>query len=140
MNLQSILHNIFALLLTSSIVCSAALLSGHASAPIAESAERVQPPGIGDQAPRFVVSTPAGDDVVFDPERLKRPAVLLTFRGGWCPYCNVYLSEMRHVIPEIAAMGVDVLFLSGDRPDQLYESLSREAQEDIAGLDSSFNA
>jgi len=42
---------------------------------------------------------------------------------------------MRHVIPEIRKMGVDVLFLSGDRPELLFDSLSLETKEDIAGLD-----
>ena len=42
---------------------------------------------------------------------------------------------MRHVIPSIRELGVDVLFLSGDRPSQLFDSLSMQTQEDIAGLD-----
>ena len=60
---------------------------------------------------------------------------MVTFRGGWCPFCNMHLSELKDVITEIDALGVDVLFLSGDRPDMLYKSLSRETQENIAGLD-----
>jgi len=38
------------------------------------------------------------------------------------------------VIPEIKEMDVDLLFLSGDRAELLYESLSMETQEDIDGL------
>jgi len=47
----------------------------------------------------------------------------------------MYLSDMRHVIPEIHDMGIDVLFLSGDRSELLYESLEVETQADIDGLD-----
>jgi peroxiredoxin len=47
----------------------------------------------------------------------------------------MHLSELRHVIPQIKQAGFDVLFLSNDRPDQLYASLKRETQDDIAGLD-----
>ncbi len=54
---------------------------------------------------------------------------------GWCPYCNMHLSELRHVIPQLRESGFDVLFLSNDRPDQLYSSLKMETQEDIDGLD-----
>jgi len=54
---------------------------------------------------------------------------------GWCPFCNMHLSELKDVVGEIDALGVDVLFLSGDRPELLYKSLSRETQEDIADLD-----
>jgi peroxiredoxin len=46
----------------------------------------------------------------------------------------MHLSELRHAIPEISAMGIDVLFLSGDRSELLLTSLSRETQEDIDGL------
>ena len=33
------------------------------------------------------------------------------------------------------ALGIDLLFLSGDRPGLLYRSLKRETRESIAGLD-----
>ena len=38
-------------------------------------------------------------------------------------------------MPQISAKGVDVLFLSGDRPDQLYATLERETRDDIDGLE-----
>lgn len=103
-------------------------------ASIADSAEQIEPLVKGEAAPRFVVRTVAGESFNFDPQKLERPVVLLAFRGGWCPFCNTYLSDMRDVIPAISELGVDVLFLSGDRPALLYESLSMETQEDIAGL------
>ena len=135
MEIRFVLHVLLVVLMGSSIVCSVAIRDGHADVPVAESAALIEPLGEGDAAPRFVVETVDGTAFDFDPANLERPVVLLAFRGGWCPYCNVYLSEMRHVIPEIRALGVDVLFLSGDRPEQLFVSLDAETQEDIAGLD-----
>ncbi|MDX1499601.1 MAG: peroxiredoxin-like family protein, partial [Woeseiaceae bacterium] len=85
-------------------------------------------------APRFVVRDVDGQPYHFDPDTLERPVVIITFRGGWCPYCNMHLSEVRHVIPGIRDLGVDILFLSGDRPDQLYASLEQDTQADIDGL------
>lgn len=135
MPIRSILHVIFAALLAVSVVCSVAIQAGHADVPIAESADLIEPLGAGDNAPRFILETVAGEAFDFDPQNLERPVVLLTFRGGWCPFCNMYLSDMRHVIPKIREMGVDVLFLSGDRAEILYDSLNLETQEDIDGLD-----
>ncbi|MCH9695617.1 MAG: redoxin domain-containing protein [Gammaproteobacteria bacterium] len=132
---RSFISTSLVFLLGLSLAYSLAIRTGHADVPIAESADLVQPLTVGEDAPRFVVETVEGENFVFDPQNLERPAVLLTFRGGWCPYCNMHLSEVRHVIPEIADLGVDVLFLSGDRPDRLYSSLSHETQEDIANLD-----
>lgn len=135
MSVRSIPYVLFYLLLGASVVCSVAIRAGHADVPVAESAELIKPLVKGDPAPRFVVQTVEGKAFDFNPLTLERPAVLLTFRGGWCPFCNMYLSEMRHVIPEIRAMGVDVLFLSGDRADLLFDSLKQETQDDIAELD-----
>jgi peroxiredoxin len=117
-----------------SLACSMSLQYGHADVPIAATADEIQPLVEGDPAPQFTVRTVDNQEFVFNPRALDRPAIIITFRGGWCPYCNMHLSELRRVIDEIDALGVDVLFLSGDRPDQLYASLERETREDIAGL------
>ena len=135
MNIRTIPYILFAAVLGVTIISSVVARVGHADVPIAESADLIQPLGKGDQAPRFFVETVDGESFDFDPKKLERPVVLLTFRGGWCPFCNTYLSEMRHVIPQIRELGVDVLFLSGDRAELLFESLKMETQEDIAGLD-----
>ena len=117
-----------------SLACSLSIQSGHAGAPVADTADGIDPLLAGERAPRFKVKTVDSDDFVFDPEALERPAIIITFRGGWCPYCNLHLSELRHVVPEIDGLGVDVLFLSGDRPELLFESLDSGTQADIDGL------
>ncbi|MDX1515274.1 MAG: peroxiredoxin-like family protein [Woeseiaceae bacterium] len=124
---------LLAAMLLLSLVFSTAQRYGHADAPIARTAEEIQPLGVGDPAPRFQVRDVDGAAVTFDPARLERPAIIITFRGGWCPYCNMHLSELRHVLPEIRELGIDVLFLSGDRPDQLYRSLASDTQSAIDG-------
>jgi thiol-disulfide isomerase/thioredoxin len=118
-----------------SLVYSSAMRQGHADVPIAATADTVQPLQVGDPAPRFIVETVDSEPFDFDPKKLEKPVVVLAFRGGWCPYCNMHLSEVRHVIPEIHDMGIDVLFLSGDRSELLYESLEVDTQADIDGLD-----
>lgn len=100
-----------------------------------ESAEKTTPLKKGDRAPGFTVRTVDDKPYVFDPDHLDKPTILISFRGGWCPYCNMHLSELRTVMPEIRQSGYDVLFLSNDRPDILYSSLKLETQEDIEGLD-----
>jgi len=101
---------------------------------VAPTADAATPLQAGDEAPRFSVRTVTGEPYDFDPRHLERPVILIVFRGGWCPYCNMHLSELRHVVPEIGAMGIDVLFLSGDRPELLYESLEPGTRTDIDGL------
>ncbi len=118
-----------------SLLCSLSIQYGHADVPVAETAKQITPLQVGQSAPRFTVETVDKKTFEFDPRGLDRPAIVIMFRGGWCMYCNAHLSELRHVIPEITASGVDVLFLSGDRPELLYRSLERETQDDIEGRD-----
>ncbi len=134
-NARSAVIGLFSTALVLSLVSSMSLQYGHADTPVAATAEEIQPLVAGDVAPRFTVETVDHEPFVFEPRKLEQPALLISFRGGWCPFCNMHLSELRHVIGEIDALGVDVLFLSGDRPELLYRSLKEETQQDIAGLD-----
>lgn len=106
-----------------------ALLSGAAAAQgrndIHASAAEVQPLLPGMQAPAFTVRDARGSAVSFDPERMEQPLVITFFRGGWCPYCNLHLAELRKAEGELKQMGFDVWFISIDSPEQLYASLEQ---------------
>ena len=132
---NKLIRMMFIALWIASLVVS---VSGHGVAAdksvLPAIAEDISPLQAGDQAPAFTVRTVEGNPYHFDPGKLERPTVLISFRGGWCPYCNMHLSELRHVIPAIRKDGFDVLFLSNDPPKQLYESLKKETQENIDGL------
>ena len=133
---RNLLYSTFGVLLISSFVCGHSLRAAAADyAALPASAEETSPLGAGDRAPSFTVRNVDDEEFVFDADNLAKPAILISFRGGWCPYCNLHLSELRSVIPELKSDGYDVLFLSGDAPAQLYAGLKEETQEDIAGLD-----
>jgi peroxiredoxin len=132
---QKLLYSTFLALFFGAFTCSQTpAVSAAGLDRVAPSAEEIDPARTGEMAPAFTVRTVDGEPYEFDPQKLEAPTVIVTFRGGWCPYCNMHLSELRHVVPEIADMGIDVLFLSGDRPELLYSSLKKETQEDIEGL------
>ena len=102
-----------------------------AHAEIAASAEQTKPLAAGATAPAFTARNADGSDFAFDPAALERPIMLIFYRGGWCPYCNRHLAELRHVVPELENRGMDVYFLSADSPDNLASALHSEAE----GLD-----
>ncbi len=131
---RTLILSALVLMLVSSLAISTSVRFGHADVPVAATAADIRPLKAGDRAPRFSVETVGNERFDFDPRRLDRPVILISFRGGWCPYCNMHLSELRHAIPAIDEMGVDVLFLSGDRSELLHASLSRDTQSDIDGL------
>ncbi|MEE4174216.1 MAG: peroxiredoxin-like family protein [Xanthomonadales bacterium] len=86
-------------------------------------AEDVQPLLPGMTAPAFELRTADDQPFPFDPAGMERPVVVTFFRGGWCPYCNLHLSEMRHAEARLKELGFDVWFVSMDRPGVLVESL-----------------
>jgi peroxiredoxin len=133
MPISRILLNVaFVLLLVSSLCVSIPMTI---AAELPSSADETSPLRTGDSAPEFTVRTVENDPFHFDPASLESPVVLISFRGGWCPYCNLHLSELRTVIPQIREMGFDVLFISNDRPEILYSGLKDETKEDTEGLD-----
>ena len=107
------------------------LCTGAARAEIAASAEETNPLPAGGIAPEFTARNADGSEFVFDPGALERPAMLIFYRGGWCPYCNRHLAELRHVVPELEERGMDVYFLSADSPANLASALHGDAE----GLD-----
>ncbi len=133
---RNLIYATFLSLLIGSLVLSqanCAIAEEYAALPA--SVDLTTPLKTGDRAPGFTVRTVDDEPYEFNPDNLENPTVLISFRGGWCPYCNMHLSELRTVIPEIRASGYDVLFLSNDRPELLYSSLKLETQEAIDGLD-----
>lgn len=98
-------------------------LSAHAREDIHATAELAQPLLPGMSAPGFSVRDVHGNPVHFDPSAMENPLVLTFYRGGWCPYCNLHLSELRHAEQELLEMGFDVWFISIDQPNVLAASL-----------------
>ena len=88
-------------------------------------AELAQPLMPGMMAPAFSVRDVHGNNVDFDPASMDKPLVISFYRGGWCPYCNLHLSEMRHAEEELSELGFDVWFLSIDQPEVLRPSLDQ---------------
>ena len=49
---------------------------------------------------------------------VERPAVVVFYRGAWCPFCNLTLrSYQQQLVPELEARGVALVAVSPQRPD-----------------------
>lgn len=97
-----------------------------------DQADQVTPLLPGMSIPAFQAKTPEGKTITFDPATLEKPFVLTFYRGGWCPYCNAHLGEMRELEKELITMGFDVYFISPDAPEFLLTSLKdQELKENI---------
>jgi len=99
------------------------LLTAPAFAGIPDDPAQVHPLSVGTPAPVFSARTADGALRKFSPNTYSKPTIVLFYRGGWCPYCNMQLSDMRLVEPKLRASGFEIVFLSTDRPALLYSSL-----------------
>ena len=87
------------------------------------SADLVQPLMAGMKAPEFTLKDAENQPFQFNAQALDKPVVLTFFRGGWCPYCNLHLSELRLAEKQLKEMGFNIWFISIDKPELLLESL-----------------
>lgn len=108
-----------------------ALCVGAVRADVPDDPAKVVPVTVGSVAPAFQGREVDGRPYRFNPAKLRKPVLMIFYRGGWCPYCNLHLKDLRTVEPEIVRLGYDVIFLSTDRPSLLYSSLKEKVNYHI---------
>ncbi|GGW84557.1 peroxiredoxin-like family protein [Alteromonas halophila] len=107
---------ILATLIVSAPAATAALRDTLASSP-----EKVTPLLAGMQAPNSTLTTPEGDPVSLHALTSQAPAVVLFYRGGWCPYCNRQLAELKNIEEQLLELGYQILAISPQSTDSLNE-------------------
>ncbi len=90
-------------------------------ADVPNDANDVRPLLPGTSVPDFQLQELYGEILQVQPAALSKPVVLTFYRGGWCPYCVLHLSELRTVESDLRELGFEVWFVSPDRPELLAE-------------------
>ncbi len=80
---------------------------------------------VGDYAPEFKLINAVGKEVSLYDELEKGPVVLVWYRGGWCPYCNLQLQHIQRKLAEIAEAGGQVIAISPELPDKTMTTKER---------------
>lgn len=107
-------------------IVAALLLPTLSAAEIFDAPEQVRPVLPGMQAPSFRVVDVDGEARRVHPGSLEKPIILTFYRGGWCPYCNMHLAELRTTEAELTDMGFEVWFVSPDKPELLSQGKDSE--------------
>jgi peroxiredoxin len=100
-------------------------IAAIAAAEIAPSADKVQPLLIGQMAPKATLQSIDGKSLSIEQIQAGKPAVIVFYRGGWCPYCNTHLSDLRKLVAPLKAKGVALIAVSPDLPAELFESVEK---------------
>jgi len=101
---------------------------------IAEANQKLEESGevdgldVGDQAPDFKLKNHLGKEVSLVEKLEEGPVVLVFYRGGWCPYCNLQLKAYQQALPEIKEKGAQLIAVSPQTPDN---TLSQKEKEEL---------
>jgi len=68
-------------------------------------------------APSFELPNQHGQSVQLTELLAKGPVVVTFYRGSWCPYCNLQLKALQARLPEIHALGAQLVAISPQVPD-----------------------
>lgn len=90
-------------------------------------AEAIRPLAVGARVPKVTLRSVRGPAVSLRAEAAKQPLVLIFYRGGWCPYCTLHLAELEKVEGKLRGMGLRIVAISPDRPEELEKSANKEA-------------
>ncbi len=88
---------------------------------IAENADSVTPLLNGQVAPKTTLKMADGSPVSLQALTMQKPSIVLFYRGGWCPYCNEQLAQLKDIEKDLVDMGYQILAISPESPERLQE-------------------
>ena len=97
------------LLLLVLIISSATL-----NAQVPQNAEDISPLLIGEKLPEAMLLDEDGKPINLNKEIAKKKTVLVFYRGGWCPFCNMQLASLAEAESEILKLGYQIIAVSPD--------------------------
>ena len=92
-----------------------------------QSDRAVAPLLLGNALPDVELRTLEGAPIALKDAIGGKPAALVFYRGGWCPYCNLQLSGLRLIRKDLDALGFQLIAISPDTPAELKKTLDKEA-------------
>lgn len=121
-----ILMSAFATLIVSgSAAAQASKESETLSDRVAPDAEDIHPILVGMKVPNVTLTSVEGKPVKLYSLLEKKPTVLVFYRGGWCPYCNMQLSGLHEIEDEALRLGYQIVAVSADRPENIEKSIEK---------------
>ena len=89
-------------------------LMSKSNAQVPDNAADICPLLIGETLPKASLQDVDGELVNLSSILKSKPTVLVFYRGGWCPYCNLQLSGLVTIEKEIVDLGYQIVAISPD--------------------------
>jgi peroxiredoxin len=85
---------------------------------------------VGDTLETFTLSDATGEQVTLEQLVEAGPAVIVFYRGGWCPYCNLALrTYQQELLPQLAGFDARLVAISPQSPDQSLSTVEKAGLE-----------
>ncbi len=81
---------------------------------------------VGASIPNSALKGLDGKDITLSAALGKKPAIVIFYRGGWCPFCNAHLSELAKIESDILKRGYQIIAISPDLPEELNKTLTKD--------------
>jgi peroxiredoxin len=84
----------------------------------------------GDVLEPFTLDDATGTPVSLDQIIESGPAVIVFYRGGWCPYCNLALrTYQQELLAQLGRFGARLVAISPQSPDESLSTVEKAALE-----------
>ncbi len=124
------------------VVSGVVLAQGQndSSGRVADYADDIHPLLVGMSVPDVVLTDIQGKQVKLYSLLEQKPTVLIFYRGGWCPYCNLQLEQLHTIESDVLNEGYQIVAVSADRPENIETSIEKHDLHYTLLSDSTMNA
>ncbi|PIQ29137.1 alkyl hydroperoxide reductase [bacterium (Candidatus Blackallbacteria) CG17_big_fil_post_rev_8_21_14_2_50_48_46] len=84
---------------------------------------------VGQKIPEAVLPNAFGQSLSIQDLYAQGPLVISFYRGSWCPYCNLELRAQQAILPELQALGAQLVAISPELPDHSLDLKEKLALE-----------
>src|SRR5271156_3908356 len=95
---------------------------------------------VGQSAPDFLAHDLSGNEVRLSSLIIGRKALLLFYRGGWCPFCNEQLAAITRDYQKFQELNATVVAVSGEEVEKGKDLLQKLHLPFILLSDTTFEA
>jgi len=86
----------------------------------------INPLLVGEKIPNQELYDSSGELVSLEQLFAKQKTILIFYRGGWCPYCNVHLGALAEAESTLLDLGYQIVAVSPDSPKNLRETSEKD--------------
>ena len=90
-------------------------------------ADQTQSLKVGEKIPDVVVTSITNKKFSLLNIVSQKPTLLIFYRGGWCPYCNVHLGQIQEAEKKFLNLGIQIMAISPDKVSEMVQTVDKHS-------------